>query len=100
MPKRIQLKRVKGWRMPEMAMKVARPGKWGNPFLVPEHGSREQVTVKFKEALLNGDLPYTVEDVKRELIGRDLACFCDFSGPCHADILLQVANERGESDGQ
>ena len=94
MPKRIQLKRVKGWRMPSNTVKVARPGKWGNPFMVPRDGNRAEVTVKFRDALLNGDLPYTVEDVKRQLIGRDLCCFCDHSGVCHADVLLEIANEK------
>lgn len=26
------------------------------------------------------------------LRGRDLACACDFDGPCHGDVLLEVAN--------
>lgn len=33
-PKRIQRKRTKGWRMPEGAVYVGRPSKWGNPFTV------------------------------------------------------------------
>jgi hypothetical protein len=33
-PKRIQLRRTKGWRKPEGAVVVTRPGKWGNPFRV------------------------------------------------------------------
>lgn len=36
MPERIQLRRVKGWRKPEGAVVVARPGRWGNPFRVGE----------------------------------------------------------------
>ena len=31
-PQRIQRKRTKGWRMPEGAVYVGRPTKWGNPF--------------------------------------------------------------------
>lgn len=34
MPKRIQLKRTKGWRMPANTVKVCRPGRWGNPFRI------------------------------------------------------------------
>ncbi len=39
MPKRIQLRRTKGWRKPEWSVVVARPSKWGNPFVVgnPSH---------------------------------------------------------------
>lgn len=33
-PKRIQRKRTKGWRMPEEAVYVGRPTRWGNPFPV------------------------------------------------------------------
>jgi len=37
-------------------------------------------------------LPFTVEDVRRELAGRDLACWCPLTEPCHADVLLEIAN--------
>ena len=33
-PTRIQLRRVKGWRKPEGAIVVARPSRWGNPYVV------------------------------------------------------------------
>jgi Domain of unknown function (DUF4326) len=36
-------------------------------------------------------LPFTIEDVRRELAGRDLACWCP-PGPCHADVLLELSN--------
>jgi len=32
-PQRIQLKRTKGWRMPENTVKVDRTTKWGNSFV-------------------------------------------------------------------
>lgn len=32
MPERIQRSRAKGWRMPDGAIYVGRPSKWGNPF--------------------------------------------------------------------
>lgn len=32
------------------------------------------------------------EEVARELRGRDLACFCELTEPCHADVLLELAN--------
>lgn len=35
----------------------------------------------------------TVEDARRELAGRDLACWCKLSDSCHADVLLSVCNE-------
>jgi hypothetical protein len=30
--------------------------------------------------------------VRRELKGRDLACWCKPDEPCHADVLLEIAN--------
>lgn len=69
-PKRIQLKRTKGWKLPENTVNVARPGKWGNPFTVAEYG-REQAIRNFRnimEGFNNLDLS--------ELRGKDLACWC------------------------
>jgi hypothetical protein len=37
MTTRIQRKRTKGWRMPEGAVYVGRPTKWGNPFGYRDH---------------------------------------------------------------
>lgn len=34
----------------------------------------------------------SVEDVRRELAGRDLACWCRPDQPCHADVLIELAN--------
>lgn len=36
--------------------------------------------------------PYTIEDIKRELKGRNLMCFCKEGEICHADVLLKIAN--------
>jgi|SRR6185437_1060278 len=103
-PKRIQRKRTKGWKLPEGAVCVTRPGKWGNPFIVSpkvKPGSRSGVgyiavpTVEdaidcFREMLLMK--PDFVEGIKVELSGKDLACFCPLDQPCHADVLLEIAN--------
>jgi hypothetical protein len=64
-PLRIQRKRTKGWRMPEGAVYVGRPSRWGNPFKV-------------------GD--------RHPLRGRTLACWCRLDQPCHGDFLLLWAN--------
>lgn len=37
----------------------------------------------------------TAEVVRRELAGKDLACWCPLTEPCHADVLLGVANSEG-----
>ena len=32
------------------------------------------------------------DTIRRELAGRDLACWCPLDQPCHADVLLEIAN--------
>lgn len=104
-PQRIQQRRTRGWRMPAGAVSTGRPGKWGNPWRVGtlvHHrcGDREwssrmtaEEAVSFYETDLRaGLLPYTQADVRRELAGRDLVCWCPLDQPCHGDILLELAN--------
>lgn len=100
-PKRIQLRRVKGWRKPEGAVVVARPSKWGNPY---RWSSRELAVEAFRLSLderrsgFDDWAPYPSDDeIRAELAGRDLACWCPLDQPCHADVLLEIAN--GGSDG-
>ena len=33
-----------------------------------------------------------LNNVRAQLAGRDLACWCKLSDPCHADVLLEFAN--------
>jgi len=96
-PKRIQRKRARGWRMPAGAVYVGRPTKWGNPFQVGDLSDRgmllktpSMVVEAYRRYLVaNPDL---ARQVQRDLRGRDLACWCAPDAPCHADVLLEVAN--------
>jgi hypothetical protein len=36
--------------------------------------------------------PPRAEAIRAALGGRDLACWCPANGPCHADLLLTIAN--------
>jgi Domain of unknown function (DUF4326) len=106
MPKRIQLRRVKGWRLPASAVNVARPGPWGNPFVIDRDGTREECIALYA-ALLAGSICATTAATEAQqrkvqdhaarhfgdLRGKDLACWCRLDGrPCHADVLLRLAN--------
>jgi hypothetical protein len=91
MPQRFQRSRRKGARLPAGAVVVTRPTKWGNPH--PLELGRAEAVRRYREDLLAGRLKVTVADVKLELRGRDLACYCPLDEPCHADVLLAVANE-------
>ena len=97
-PVRIQLRRTKGWRKPAAAVVVARPTRWSNPHRVGIDGDRPWCIDRFREDLWRGRLPVTVADVRRELTGRDLACWCRPEDLCHADVLLEVANGRRRAD--
>ena len=89
MPKRIQRKRTKGWRMPEGAVYVGRPTKWGNPFIVGMRGTPDRSTAVRQFASECGSI---IDAARLELRGKDLACFCPLYQPCHADVLLEIAN--------
>jgi hypothetical protein len=43
-------------------------------------------------AASDGREPPSAADVKRELAGRNLACWCSLDGPCHGTLLLALAN--------
>jgi hypothetical protein len=34
-----------------------------------------------------------VGQIRAELAGKDLACWCPLDKPCHADVLLELSNE-------
>lgn len=120
--KRVQRTRVKGGGMPEGAVYVGRPTKWGNPFFHAQQFLgldvalklyRNTVTGMWNPALLDG-LRYNptiayddhcrfierftrfgespLVSVRLDLRGHDLACWCPLDRPCHADILLEIAN--------
>jgi hypothetical protein len=56
--------------------------------------TRAQAVAKYRRDLLAGKLKLSIEDARRELKGRDLACWCSLDGPCHADVLIEIANSR------
>lgn len=102
-PVRVQRKRTKGYRMPLNTVSVARPGKWGNPFKIapafdsegvrfPEITAESAVTL-YREWIARAlqNWPST-RDALADLRGRNLACFCKLDAPCHADVLLELAN--------
>lgn len=115
-PIRIQRRRIKGWKMPANTVSVCRPGQWGNPFRVggyfaigrgrgiPGFAWLEALDEKYADARFTriADEAQAVEffriyrerypDDLSELRGKNLACFCALDQPCHADVLLELAN--------
>jgi hypothetical protein len=92
-PKRLQQRRTKGWQKPDGAISVARPHKWGNPFKVGEHTAEEAVR-RYRQWLPSAPI---YRDIA-ELTGRDLMCWCPLNQPCHADVLLELANLHNEAE--
>src|SRR5882724_6431902 len=100
-PKRIQRKRTKGWKMLPNTVYVGRPTKWGNPFHI-QFGDRTRALSDFRRFLAarDGDFQRSGRrfeglysaDICAELRGKNLACWCKLSDPCHADVLLEIAN--------
>lgn len=151
-PKRIQRRRMAGWKMPAGAVYVGRPTKWGNPFAVdgdwitwaavglgyrgdatgrraaavalfsswvtgapvepgPNANTHDGGEVEFSDGscasmaeharnvalvatsvfpaprLSSPPSPYLLR-------GKDLACWCPLDAPCHADVLLRIANAQ------
>jgi hypothetical protein len=93
-PRRLQRSRKKGARTRTGAVYVGRPSKWGNPFVVGPRLPAVEAVARYRSALLDGKLTFTVDDVRRELAGKDLTCWCKPGAPCHADLLLRIANGK------
>jgi len=118
---RVQRKRTKGYKLPENTKCVNRGTKWGNPikligdiiyinakyrrtildpWVYYNVGDIEDVIYLYKKLwdgtkFQNPDLQYWADrfselDLK-EIEGKNLACFCSLSAPCHADVLIKIA---------
>ncbi|RTE47908.1 DUF4326 domain-containing protein [Actinobaculum sp. 352] len=102
---------------------VGRPTRWGNPAIIGQHmpyqsharGDKARPTIRdaaqaveWYTGWLNGvvrldydptlyRVPPSIGRIRAELGGHDLACYCPPDQPCHADVLLALANPE---DGQ
>lgn len=98
--------------MPEGAVYVGRPTRWGNPFRVGIHGEAGECVEKFRKSitafpsvkalrewvdaggdatswvLIAGEIEWFFERIR----GKDLACWCPLDKPCHVDVLLELVN--------
>lgn len=125
-PARLQLSRAKGFNLQQTsaainglpAVNVARPSRYGNPvteqdFLdlqeifaeighKPVEGTWQEHAVRCFDAWIGGEIeemgpPPTADEIQRDLKGKNLACWCKPGDPCHADILLFIANDAAEA---
>jgi hypothetical protein len=103
-PIRIQLSRRKGFNLQLVsraanglaAINCARPTKHGNPYRVGCDGTATECVEQYRyewEMRLRGPVMGMVARAQLdELRGRNLACWCKHGDPCHADVLLELAN--------
>lgn len=118
-PVRLQLSRRKGFNLQALSgatndlpvVNVARPGQWGNPWSIRPPGWRGAWAVLGPGAPIGGVLCGNQEGAhllavkafrtfaeaepaeKHEpLRGKNLACWCKLGTPCHADVLIELAN--------
>jgi len=121
-PVRLRLSRAKGFDLQALslatnglpAVNVARPSVFGNPFTVAGcraagySGDDREIARRVVEAFRVWiDTPYWREnwsgpeseaaraallDAMLRLRGKNLVCWCALDAPCHADVLLEIAN--------
>lgn len=117
---RIQLRRTKGWRKPDNTVVVSRPSRWGNPLVVGEEANHESwcyfglgrtvfgfdtkveavaACVHAYAGLWLAPRVYFPDLDLAELAGKNLACWCPLDQPCHADVLLALANTLDKRRG-
>jgi Domain of unknown function (DUF4326) len=115
MPKRVQLRRAQGWCMPPNTRKVDRSTVFGNPFDSVKYGSDDAVrmhrlwlTGRMTDEQIEARYPALIAKhliarrrrvlaTLHQLQGMNLACWCSPKQPCHADLLLELANGAVES---
>lgn len=119
---RVQLSRRKGSKRDPGVIVCDRSSKWGNPFalrrvyggwevtgiapqsssprlrvearfgLNQEAAARDMAVTLYRLALMDGLLPFSDDDVRAELAGKALGCWCKPGDLCHVDLLVKLAN--------
>lgn len=117
-PRRIQLRRTKGWRMPPDTVKVDRTTRYGNPVRVERKRGQQwnesarcwdqiwecrrldeiqgQTFAAKATAALRAAIRFECEVIPEldlePLRGKNIACWCGLDEPCHGDVYLDHAN--------
>lgn len=129
-PVRIRLSRKRGFNLQEHsrevngldAVNVSRPSKFGNPFTMAgcrDAGFRgddaaiaarcvESFRVWIDSPRWRNNWDGAESEAARtallkgltSLRGKNLACWCALDAPCHADVLLDLANEPIKDQGE
>lgn len=116
-PVRLQLSLRKGFNLQALsiatnglpAVSVARPSQYGNPWIVgpiacgcrtPWECTHNRFRCENVADAVDAHREWTMqwsetakECMRAALRGRNLACWCRLDAPCHADVLLELANQ-------
>jgi len=102
MPQRVELSHHGKPFLPPNTVMVSPPSSWGNPFALGElvwFAGAPMSSMTIDRALATAlyrrfiELdPQLAGSARRQLAGKNLACWCPLDEPCHADVLLEVAN--------
>jgi hypothetical protein len=116
-PQRMQVSRKAGFDLQKTsrainglpAKLVTRPGRWGNPFSIDDVAERyklDRIAAQARAVAMAGDWlrgkldktlsphpPPSREEIRAELRGYNLACWCKPGSPCHGDVLIELAND-------
>jgi hypothetical protein len=110
MPERLRLSRKRGFKLPPGTIKVDRTSIWGNPYRpdAPSEAATAAGALTAADAFrlwITGHPGLADEYPEKraailanisKLRGRDLACWCPPGSPCHADVLIELANADPE----
>ena len=115
-PQRLVLSRKAGFNLQAASMalnglpakRVTRPGPWGNPFSIDAAMSQFELDREAAQARAVANCaawlrgaPIDMPDpgpppcrdaIRKGLAGHNLACWCAPGTPCHADVLIAIAN--------
>lgn len=119
-PSRIENRRTAKDIIPAGAVYVGPDSKWANPITFSDVGAQYPslddrqlatgIVRDFEVLARRGSLSFpnwrflggrrgpvtwtypSVAEIVAELAGKDLACWCELDLPCHADVLLEIAN--------
>jgi hypothetical protein len=90
-PPRVYSKRKGAEAPPPGSVYVGRPTIWGSPFVMQGERTRNHSIDCYRRWIMAPEQAPLRERARLELRGKDLVCWCA-PKPCHADVLLEVAN--------
>jgi hypothetical protein len=105
-PVRLRLSRRKGFDLQRLsrstnglpAVVVSRPARWSNPWRIGAKDAgrvidRAEALKRYRAFIRNKK-----SEIRRDLRGKNLACWCEIGVACHADILIEIANATGRKN--